>query len=257
MVVKTCIFPVAGLGTRLFPLTEATPKEILPVFNRPLLDYAFEEALESGIEKFIFIITSRKYSLIQYLEEKSLSLKKNQSIACLYQPNPLGLGHAILRAASWVYEPFFSVFLPDDLIIGPSFCLKQMVQAHTPTDGNMVAITTVKEDEAQNYGILVTKTNEKGNKIKAEGIIEKPVHSPPSLNAVVGRYILDKNIFSFLERQKTDLKSEIQLTDSIDAMTRKGSTPLTGFSYEGRRFDCGTKVGLLEAENFIRKNNFL
>lgn len=262
--VKTCILPVAGLGSRFLPATKSIPKEMLVVVDKPLIQYAVEEAKAAGFERFIFVSSQGKSAIedhfdrLQLLEQiletrkkydlldkiVSSALEPGQAVY-IRQPAPLGLGHAILCARHLIDEDSFAVILADDLILSDAPCLKQMTDAYKPEDGNMVATMVVEPDHVSRYGIL-TIASEDGQKIKASNVIEKPsTDNAPSRSAVIGRYILRREILDTLSIQSPGAGAEIQLTDAIQRMLP--NTPLTGYTYEGERFDCGTKEGWLEA----------
>ncbi|MFK7763935.1 MAG: UTP--glucose-1-phosphate uridylyltransferase [Roseobacter sp.] len=264
--IRTAIFPVAGLGTRFLPATKATPKELLPVIDKPLIQYAIEEAQNAGIERMIFVSHPSKTAiqrhvmddaklraeleargkpkLAEVLEEAALS-EEADDVVFTMQPVPLGLGHAVLCAKPYVLPGPVAVILPDDLIVGQS-CLKEMIAAYEASDaGHMVASMTVAPDETDKYGIL-SVTRKQGKIVYADGMVEKPLPGhAPSRHAVVGRYLLDGSIFQDLEAQTPGAGGEIQLTDSIAAGTQR--LGLAGFEFSGRRFDCGSKAGMLRA----------
>lgn len=264
--VRTAIFPVAGLGTRFLPATKATPKELLPVIDTPLIQYAIDEAQAAGIERLVFVSHPSKSAIERYvmddarlraelkargkteiaeeLREAALSPKEND-VAFTMQDEPLGLGHAVLCARDHVLPGPVAVILPDDLILGTG-CLGEMVEAYQKTPaGHLVASMTVDPEETKKYGILaVTETAE--DVMQASGMVEKPApEDAPSREAVVGRYILDESIFDALATQTPGAGGEIQLTDAI----AKGASDLglAGFRFSGTRFDCGSKAGMLQA----------
>jgi UTP--glucose-1-phosphate uridylyltransferase len=263
--IKTCIFPVAGLGSRFLPATKSIPKEMLVVVDKPLIQYAVEEALVAGIERFVFVTSQGKASIEDHFDRNHLleqtlehrqkfdSLKRIIDVAlapsqAIYvrQPAPLGLGHAVLCAQHLIQQDVFAVILADDLILSPHYpCLKQMVDAYCEDDGHMVATMTVPEAHAERYGILDVE-RQLGQKIYAHNVVEKPKSSTaPSHEAVIGRYLLRRSILDTLNDQQPGSGAEIQLTDALQKMLPK--TPLTGFQFKGERFDCGTKEGWLEA----------
>lgn len=264
--VRTAIFPVAGMGTRFLPATKVTPKELLPVLDKPLIQYAIDEAREAGIERMVFVSHPSKESIERYVmdDEKlrahlqskgKLKLAEELAEAALcedahdviftMQDQPLGLGHAVLCAKDLALPGPVAVILPDDLIVGKN-CLAEMIEAYAQTDaGHMVASMIVPQEETEKYGILsVTKTE--GALSHASGMVEKPAPAEaPSRHAVVGRYVLDGSIFNDLEDVKPGAGGEIQLTDAIAAgADRLG---LAGFRFGGQRFDCGSKSGMLRA----------
>ena len=265
--VRTAIFPVAGLGTRFLPATKATPKELLPVLDKPLIQFAIDEAREAGIERMIFVSHPSKSAIERYVLQDedlcgTLRSKGKHKIAdrlhedainpdeeqahFVMQNEPLGLGHAVLCAADDVLEGPVAVILPDDLILGDKGCIREMIEAYeTSESGHMVATMEVARDQVSAYGVL-DPLHQDGNVIRARGMVEKPdADKAPSLHAVVGRYVLDASIFEDLRTQGAGLGGEIQLTDAIaNGIERVG---LCGFQFSGERFDCGSKAGMLSA----------
>lgn len=262
--IKTCIFPVAGLGTRFLPATKSIPKEMLVVVDKPLIQYAVEEAKAAGIERFVFVTSMGKTAIEDHFDTnpileqtllrrnrqvdldllQSISLEPGQAVY-VRQNAPLGLGHAVLCARHLVDQENFALILADDLVLNPKPCLQQMMEAHQSADGNMVAVMDVPKDQTNKYGILDVKDSQ-GQKITAHTVVEKPTpEKAPSNVAIIGRYVLSRKIFDYLENQAEGAGGEVQLTDAIQAMSHE--TPITGFRYEGTRFDCGTKSGWLEA----------
>ncbi|MDO6584566.1 UTP--glucose-1-phosphate uridylyltransferase [Salipiger sp. 1_MG-2023] len=266
--VRTAIFPVAGLGTRFLPATKATPKELLPVLDKPLLQFAMDEARDAGIERMIFVSHPSKSAIERYVHHDeelcdALRSKGKHGIAdrlgkdaidpvaeqahFVMQPTPLGLGHAVLCAVDEVLPGPVAVILPDDLIVGQKGCLREMIEAYeTGVAGHMVATMEVSRDEVSAYGVLDPDGDVEGQCMTARGMVEKPdADAAPSLQAVVGRYILDASIFDDLRQQDPGLGGEIQLTDAIaKGIERVG---LCGFRFSGQRFDCGSKAGMLRA----------
>lgn len=262
--VRKAVFPVAGLGTRFLPATKALPKEMLPIVDKPLIQYAVEEAREAGIEEFIFV-TGRAKSAIEDHFDHSIELEmvlrergKSESlnsvldwmpppghISYTRQQDPLGLGHAVWCARNFVSDEPFAVLLADDLIMAAPGCLKQMVDAHRQVGGNLVAVEEVPHELTDQYGIL-DKGSEDGRLVRARGVVEKPkpVDAPSNL-AIIGRYILEPIVLTILEHQEKGKGGEIQLTDAMAKTI--GLLPFHGFRFDGRRFDCGSKVGYLEA----------
>ncbi len=263
--VRKAVFPVAGLGTRFLPATKAMPKEMLPIVDKPLIQYAVEEARDAGIEEFIFV-TGRAKSAIEDHFDHSVELEqvlrergKQESLASVLdwmpqpghisytrQQEPLGLGHAVWCARNFIGEEPFAVLLADDLILSNSGCLSQMIAAYASVGGNMVAVEEVPNDETDRYGMLDVD-EDKGRLASARGVVEKPApNKAPSNLAIIGRYILDPIVLRVLEYQSRGAENEIQLTDSL-AKSLELNVPLHGFRFDGRRFDCGGKVGYLEA----------
>ena len=262
--VKKAILPVGGLGTRFLPATKAMPKEMLPIVDKPLIQYAVEEARAAGIEEFIFVTGrgktaiedhfDRSWELEQTLQSRSKTALLEQALAFMPPPGqiaytrqqePLGLGHAVWCARHSIGNEPFAVLLADDLIQAENPCLAQMVDAHAELGGNMVAVMDVPRDETQRYGILDV-VEEDGRLVRAKGLVEKP--SPdeaPSTLSIIGRYILQPEVLQELDRQEVGAGGEIQLTD---AMARTiGRLPFNGYRFEGHRYDCGDKAGFLEA----------
>ena len=263
--IKTAVFPVAGLGTRFLPATKAMPKEMLPVVDKPLIQYAVEEAQAAGIEEFIFVTGrsktaiedhfDRSYELEDTLRERNKALQLDQvtswlpkagQIAYTRQQEPLGLGHAVLCAKNLIGREPFAVLLADDLILSQKPCLKQMVEAHEETRGNVVAAMEVPHEHTNRYGVLDIAKDD-GRLVSIKGVVEKPHPSKaPSNLSIIGRYILQPEVFDYLERTERGAGNEIQLTDAL-AMLIAGDHPFHGLRFEGQRFDCGDKVGWLEA----------
>ncbi|MEQ8653631.1 MAG: UTP--glucose-1-phosphate uridylyltransferase GalU [Kiloniellales bacterium] len=263
--VRKAILPVAGLGTRFLPATKVIPKELLPVVDQPVINYAVEEAKAAGIEKFIFII-SRGKSVIQdhfdrapELEQVLESREKHQALAAVRnsqidagdaifvrQSSPLGLGHAIWCARDLIHDEPFAVLLPDDIVLGGRSCLAQLIEAYDKIGrGSVIGVQEVPREHTDRYGIMDPEKVE-GPLVTAKGLVEKP--SPeraPSQLAVIGRYILDPVVFKHLDRKMVGAGGEIQITDAI---TNSLSTaPVHGLLFEGTRYDCGDKLGFLQA----------
>lgn len=263
--VTKAIFPVAGLGTRFLPATKSIPKEIMTLVDRPLIQYAIDEARAAGIEEFIFVTSRGKGSLEDYFDrapilEEDLKEKgkdklldvlnatnmESGAIAYIRQHKALGLGHAIFCAHRLIGNEPFAVILPDDVIAtqGKS-CLQQMVEAYEETGGNMVAAMEVPREKTSSYGILDIKEDMQ-SMVSVKGMVEKPkVEDAPSNLAVIGRYILDPKVLKNLNKLKTGAGGEIQLTDAI-AQEIDG-TGVYGYRFRGQRFDCGSKAGFLQA----------
>ncbi len=264
--VRTAIFPVAGLGTRFLPATKSTPKELLPVLDTPLIQYAIDEARDAGIERMVFVSHPTKASIERHVMDDvrlrtTLKAKGKRQLAnnlkqaafsrddddvvFTLQYEALGLGHAVLCAREHVLPGPVAVFLPDDLILGPN-CIAEMIEAYDSAGaGHLVATIQVSQQETRNYGVL-SGTTPQGHLIRAEGMVEKPdPATAPSCDAVVGRYVLDASIFDDLAQQPPGAGGEIQLTDAIVAGgARLG---LAGVRFSGQRFDCGSKAGMLRA----------
>ena len=261
MNVKKAIFPVGGLGTRFLPATKSMPKEMLPIVDKPLIQYAVEEAANAGIEQFIFV-TSRGKSAIENhfdhsfeLENNLLAKGKRQTLASaqemlkipgsyayVRQQEPAGLGHAIWCARHLIQNESFAVILADDLIFGQS-TTKEMIKNYT--SGNMVAIMEVDKQKVSSYGIVKVDKSDK-DLMKINQMVEKPsVENAPSNLAIIGRYILDHKVFEVLEKQERGTSHEIQLTDAISSQLDR--VPCLGYKIKNERFDCGSKLGFLQA----------
>jgi UTP--glucose-1-phosphate uridylyltransferase len=263
--VTKAIFPVAGMGTRFLPATKAIPKEVLPLVDRPLIQYAIDEARAAGITEFIFVTARGKSALENYFDcapelERALEEKgkdallaevrkanmESGAIAYVRQTEALGLGHAVWCARRLIgpNEPV-AVLLPDDVIAADTPCLAQMVDAYAETGGSMVATMAVAEEETASYGVL--DADDDGSRlVRARGMVEKPKKNPPSNLAVIGRYILSPQVFDYLDLQKPGAGGEIQLTDAIAAEIEAGRG-VYGYRFAGRRYDCGSKGGFLKA----------
>jgi UTP--glucose-1-phosphate uridylyltransferase len=262
--VRKAVFPVGGMGTRFLPATKAMPKEMLPVVDKPLIQYAVEEAAAAGVEHFIFVTGRGKNALEDHFDhnpelEKALKergkidilealtswMPKSGQISYTRQTEPLGLGHAVWCARDLVEGEPFAVLLPDDLILSKTPVLKQMVAVHTEVGGHVVAVQDVPREQTNRYGILVVE-KDNGRTAEASGLVEKPKPEvAPSTLSIIGRYILHPAVFDVLDRQEKGAGGEIQLTDAISQTI--GMVPFHGLRFEGRRFDCGDKVGWLEA----------
>ncbi len=259
--IKKAIFPVGGLGTRFLPATKAMPKEMLPIVDKPLIQYAVEEAAAAGIEQFIFVTGRNKSAIEDHFDhsfelEHSLAVRGKDaamdvvggmmkvpgSVIYVRQQQPAGLGHAVWCARHLVGDEPVAILLADDLIKGRS-CMKEMVDAYD--GGNMVAVMDVPRDQTGAYGI-VTPGKTHGQKVDIAGLIEKPMPADaPSTTAVVGRYIISPSVFDTLGLQEQGAGGEIQLTDALAKQI--GTAPFTGLHFSGERFDCGSKVGFLQA----------
>ena len=259
------IFPVAGMGTRFLPATKSVPKEIMTLVDRPLVQYAIDEARAAGIKEFIFVTSRGKGALEDYFDNapqleqelrkkgkddlleilKSTNMDSGE-IAYTRQNKALGLGHAVWCARRLIGNEPFAVILPDDVIHGEKPCLAQMVEAFNETGGNIVAAMEVPEDKASSYGMLDIKEDH-GKIVSTKGMVEKPAPGEaPSNLAVIGRYILTPTVLQKLNKKRTGAGGEIQLTDAIDD-ARDSGEEVFGFRFEGERFDCGSKAGFLQA----------
>ncbi|WP_380056079.1 UTP--glucose-1-phosphate uridylyltransferase GalU [Falsihalocynthiibacter sp. SS001] len=263
--VTKAIFPVAGLGTRFLPATKSVPKEIMTLVDRPLIQYAIDEAREAGIREFIFVTSRGKGALEDYFDHapqlenelrkkgkdelletlKSTNMDSGE-IAYIRQHKAMGLGHAVWCARRLISNEPIAVILPDDVIAAEKPCLKQMVEAYEETGGCMVAAMDVPTNKASSYGILDIK-EDKGNLVKVKGMVEKPpLGEQPSNLAVIGRYIITPDVLRTLNQMKKGAGDEVQLTDAIAEEITRGRD-VHGFRFEGERFDCGSKAGFLQA----------
>lgn len=263
--VTKAIFPVAGLGTRFLPATKSIPKEIMTLVDRPLIQYAIDEARAAGIKEFLFVTSRGKSALEDYFDDapelesalrkkgKTQSLEElkttnmdSGAIAYVRQNRPLGLGHAVWCARRLVGNESFAVILTDDVIAAETPCLQQMMEAHEETGGNVVAAMEVPSNKASSYGMLDIE-EDMGAMVKVKGMVEKPAAgTEPSNLAVIGRYILTPNIMRNLNKKKEGAGGEIQLTDAIAEEITEGN-PVYGFRFKGQRYDCGSKAGFLQA----------
>jgi UTP--glucose-1-phosphate uridylyltransferase len=262
--IRKAIFPVAGLGTRFLPATKAMPKEMLPIVDKPLIEYAVEEARQAGIEEFIFVTGRGKqaiedhfdysWELMQTLEARGKetelrvaerSRMKPGTVAYTRQQEPLGLGHAVWCARNLVGDEPFAVLLADDLVKAEEPCLAQMIETYNEIGGNVVAVMDVPKDQTNKYGVLDVVEDD-GRIARAQGLVEKPdpAHAPSTLS-VIGRYVLQPEVFRELDKHSKGAGGEIQLTDAIAATIAE--VDFHGLRFEGRRFDCGSKEGFLEA----------
>jgi UTP--glucose-1-phosphate uridylyltransferase len=263
--VTKAIFPVAGKGTRFLPATKSIPKEILTLVDRPLIQYAIDEARAAGIKDFIFVTSRGKSALEDYFDhspELENTLRKagkedllatlkttnmdSGAIAYIRQHKAMGLGHAVWCARRLIGNEPFAVILPDDVIAAEKPCLQQMVETHAETGGCMVAAMDVPQDKTSSYGVLDIR-EDRGETVSVQGMVEKPpAEEAPSNLAVIGRYILTPDIMRNLSRIKTGSGGEIQLTDAIAAEIQAGRD-VFGYRFRGERFDCGSKAGFLQA----------
>ena len=262
MKIKKAIFPVGGLGTRFLPATKSMPKEMLPVVDKPIIQYAVEEAANAGIEQFIFVTSRGKSSIENHFDhsfelENNLLLKGKKetlktaqemlkipgSFAYVRQQEPAGLGHAVWCARHLVGNEPVAVILADDLIKGSS-TIKEMISNYS--SGNMLAIMDVNNQDVSSYGIISPGKTLENNMTEILGLIEKPsIDKAPSNMAVVGRYIIEPSVFKELEKQNRGTSNEIQLTDAI--ANRIGKSHCYGYKFTNDRFDCGSKLGFIQA----------
>lgn len=260
--IRKAVFPVAGLGTRFLPATKAIPKEMLPIVDSPLIQYAVDEAREAGIEQMIFV-TGRGKSAIEdhfdiayELEHTMTSRGKDVSVLantrltpgnCVYvrQQEPLGLGHAIWCARDIIGDEPFAIFLPDEFMHGSPGCMKQMVEAYEKTGGNIISVLEVPRKDVSSYGVIAPGVAN-GSVTEVLGLVEKPkVEDAPSNLIVSGRYILQPEVMHILQGQEKGAGGEIQLTDAMAQMI--GQQPFNAVTFDGNRYDCGSKVGYIEA----------
>lgn len=260
--VRKAVFPVAGLGTRFLPATKVVPKELLPIVDRPLIQYAIEEAREAGIEQMIFVTGRGKTALVENydiafeLETTMRARGKDLSVldatrftpgnlVTVRQQEPMGLGHAIWCARAIVGDEPFAVLLPDELMIGEPGCLRQMIDAYSETGGNLVSVLEVPHEEVSSYGVISPGV-QRGALTEVHGLVEKPkIAEAPSNKIVSGRYILQPEVMRILEAQEKGAGGEIQLTDAMAKLI--GVQPFHAVTFAGRRFDCGSKLGFVEA----------
>ena len=262
--ITKAVFPVAGLGTRFLPATKSIPKEIMTLVDRPLIQYAIDEARSAGIKEFIFVTSRGKSALEDYFDhapELEAALRKpgkehllevlkdtymdSGAIAYVRQNRPMGLGHAVWCARRLIGDEPFAVLLPDDVIAAEKPCLQQMIEAYDQTGGCMVAAMEVAPSRASSYGML-DLAEDMGSIVRVKGMVEKPkLEDAPSNLAVIGRYILTPKVMSNLNRMKQGAGGEIQLTDAIAEETAEGN--VYGFRFRGQRYDCGSKAGFLQA----------
>ena len=260
---KTAVLPVAGLGSRFLPITKSIPKEMLPIIDKPLIQFAIEEAIEAGIEKIVFVTSYTKKAIEDYfsinseLEKRLIQSNKENLIEKIHpkyfdkvefsyviQEEPNGLGHAILQAKDLVEDEFFGVMLADDLLVNEIGCLSQLSNIHHENNSSVLGVFAADPEKISNYGVIDGVLD--GDSYKLNNIIEKPkVEEAPSNLAVFGRYILSKEIFNHLENTNPGINGEIQLTDAIKSLIEKDAVRATEIM--GKRFDCGSKEGYISA----------
>ena len=265
--IRKAVFPVAGLGTRFLPATKAIPKELLPIVDRPLIQYAVDEAREAGIEQMIFVTGRGKTAIVEHFdmayELETTMAERGKDMGALdatratpgdiitvRQQVPMGLGHAIWCARAIVGDEPFAIFLPDELMVphkgGGSGCMKQMVEAYEEVGGNLISVLEVPRDEVSSYGVIDPGAQVSASLTEVRGLVEKPpVAEAPSNKIVSGRYILQPEVMRVLEDQGKGAGGEIQLTDAMARMI--GTQPFHAVTFDGRRFDCGSKTGFVEA----------
>ncbi|MFM9934831.1 MAG: UTP--glucose-1-phosphate uridylyltransferase GalU [Novosphingobium sp.] len=261
--IRKAVFPVAGMGTRFLPATKAIPKEMLPIIDRPLIQYAVDEAREAGIEQLIFVTGRGKTAIVEHFDtafelERTMSDRgKDLSIldatrilpgnlVTVRQQVPMGLGHAIWCARAIVGDEPFAIFLPDELMIGTPGCMKEMVEAYHQVGGNLISVLEVPEDEVSSYGVIAPGARISPTLTEVTGLVEKPKREEAPSNLIIsGRYILQPEVMRTLEGQEKGAGGEIQLTDAMARMI--GQQPFHAVTFGGRRFDCGSKTGFVEA----------
>ena len=264
--IKKAVFPVAGLGTRFLPATKAIPKELLPIVDRPLIQYAVDEAREAGIEQIIFVTGRGKTAIVEHFDmafelETTMSERgKDMSvldatratpgdIITVRQQVPMGLGHAIWCARAIVGDEPFAILLPDELMVagkGGTGCMKQMVEAYNEVGGNLISVLEVPENEVSSYGVIAPGAQVSDSLTEVTGLVEKPPRDQaPSNKIISGRYILQPEVMRTLETQGKGAGGEIQLTDAMARMI--GNQPFHAVTFQGNRYDCGSKTGFVEA----------
>lgn len=263
--IKKAVFPVAGLGTRFLPATKAIPKELLPIVDRPLIQYAVDEARAAGIEQMIFVTGRGKSAIVEHFDiafELEATLRERGKDMGVLEPTravpgdiitvrqqvPMGLGHAIWCARAIVGDEPFAIFLPDELMIGRkggTGCMTQMVEAYEKVGGNLISVLEVAREDVSNYGVIDPGA-EQGALTQVKGLVEKPpVNAAPSNKIISGRYILQPEVMRTLETQDKGAGGEIQLTDAMANMI--GTQPFHAVTFDGHRYDCGSKTGFVEA----------
>ncbi len=262
---RKAVLPVAGLGTRFLPATKAMAKEMLPVVDKPLIQYAIEEARAAGIQQFCLVTGRGKTAIVEHFDiayelEATLRMRNKEaelrmlrdaqlppgSIVTVRQQEPMGLGHAIWCARAFVGDDPFAILLPDDLVLSETPCTQQLAEAYYQTGGCVVAVTEVPRDQTNRYGILDIGADD-GRLVEVKGLVEKPKpEDAPSNLSIIGRYVLRPEVMQYLGMLERGAGGEVQLTDAMAKLI--GQVPFHGLRYEGRRFDCGDKIGFLEAQ---------
>ncbi len=262
---RKAVLPVAGLGTRFLPATKAMAKEMLPVVDKPLIQYSIEEARAAGIEQFCLVTGRGKTAIVEHFdiafeleavlrargkERDIAALRESQlapgAILTVRQQEPHGLGHAIWCARAFIGDDPFAILLPDDLVLSDKPCIQQLAEAYGQTGGCVVAVVEVPRDQTNRYGILATGHDD-GKLVEVKGLVEKPApKNAPSNLSIIGRYVLLPQVIGYLERMERGAGNEVQLTDAMAKLI--GQVPFHGLRYEGHRFDCGDKIGFLEAQ---------
>ena len=264
--INTVVLPIAGLGSRFLPVTKSVPKELLPILNRPLIEYAVAEAKQSGIEKFIFVVSKDKFQVVKHFQskdklEKDLKMKSDQLFDLIREHNiakentfqviqehPLGLGHAIWCARKHIDGPF-AVMLPDDIVFSKTPCIKQLISVYNKYKTSVIAVEEVPKEQVNKYGIIEISDSYSEDTLLVKAIVEKPkIADSPSNLAAIGRYILMPNIMDELAKKDIGEGGEIQLTDAIGKTIN--TSKCCAYRFEGERFDCGSVLGSLEAQIF-------
>ncbi|SMC74135.1 UTP--glucose-1-phosphate uridylyltransferase GalU [Novosphingobium sp. B1] len=265
--IRKAVFPVAGLGTRFLPATKAIPKEMLPIIDRPLIQYAVDEAREAGIEQLIFVTGRGKTAIVEHFDtafelEHTMSGRGKAlevldatrilpgNLVTVRQQVPMGLGHAIWCARAVVGNEPFAIFLPDEMMVGEQGgkggCMKQMVDAYDQVGGNLISVLEVPQEEVSSYGVIAPGNRVSDTLTEVTGLVEKPKREDAPSNLIIsGRYILQPEVMRTLESQEAGAGGEIQLTDAMARMI--GQQPFHAVTFAGRRFDCGSKIGFVEA----------
>ena len=272
--ITKAVFPVAGLGTRFLPVTKAIPKEMLPIIDKPLIEYAVEEAVNAGINEIIFITSHAKRAIEDHfdrnfeLEEKLLNADKKdylekinrdifKDIKFTYvrQKMQKGLGDAILHSEHLIQDEAFAIILADDLIFNNPSCTSQLITAYETNQCSVMGVNEVPEKDTNKYGVISIDDAASSNRIFAlKDIVEKPKSNPPSNLAVVGRYVLSSNIFKYLKNLEPSVGGEVQLTDAIKLMLK--DEEVAGYLYEGKKFDCGSRHGYVDAIRYLSEELF-
>lgn len=260
--IRKAVFPVAGLGTRFLPATKAIPKELLPIVDKPLIQYAVDEAREAGIEQMIFVTGRGKTAIVEHFdiayELESTMAERGKDLGVLEssrftpgdiitvrQQVPLGLGHAIWCARAIVGDEPFAILLPDEMMVGQPGCMAQMIEAYNEVGGNLISVLEVPQDEVSSYGVI-DPGEVSGALTEVRGLVEKPpADKAPSNKIISGRYILQPEVMRALENQGKGAGGEIQLTDAMARMI--GDQPFHAVTFNGQRYDCGSKTGFVEA----------
>ena len=264
--IRKAVFPVAGLGTRFLPATKAIPKEMLPIIDRPLIQYAVDEAREAGIEQLIFVTGRGKTAIVEHFDtafelestmrgrDKSLDVLdptriQPGNLVTVRQQVPMGLGHAIWCARAIIGDEPFAIFLPDELMIGTPGCMKEMVEAYNQVGGNLISVLEVPQEEVSSYGVIKPGAQVpgfNGHLTEVTGLVEKPkIEDAPSNLIISGRYILQPEVMKILDGQEKGAGGEIQLTDAMARMI--GTQAFHAVTFGGKRYDCGSKTGFVEA----------